>query len=54
MKTEYRQALWLAYFEDLSTPEIARIMKKSVSSVEHLIRRAKLTLKSEIEKEDLI
>ena len=53
MKTEYRQVLWLAYFEDLSTPEIARIMKKSVNSVEHLIRRAKLSLKSEIEKEDL-
>ncbi|MBD5157638.1 MAG: RNA polymerase sigma factor [Butyrivibrio sp.] len=53
MKTEYRQALWLAYFEDLSTPEIARIMKKSVNSVEHLIHRAKLSLKSEIEKEDL-
>ena len=50
---EYRQSLWLMYFEDLSVKEISEIMKKSVSSVEHLLRRAREALKSKFEKEDI-
>lgn len=54
LKAEYRQVIWLAYFENLSMNEISNVMKKSVNSVEHLMRRAKLSLKSELEKENLI
>lgn len=54
LKVEYSQVLWLMYFEDLSISEISQIMKKSVNSVEHLLRRARLSLKSELEKEDFI
>ena len=51
LKTEYRQALWLTYFEELSNKETAAVMKKSVHSVETLIYRARLALKSQLEKE---
>lgn len=54
LKPEYRQVLWLTYYEDLSMADISKIMKKSVNSVEHLMRRARLSLKSELEKEDYI
>jgi len=48
LKTEYRTALWLVYFEDLSVKEVARIMNRSESSVKHLINRGKYALKSEL------
>ena len=48
LKPEYRQALWLAYFEDLSIREIALIMHRSESSVTHLINRGKYALRKEI------
>lgn len=51
LKYEYRQVLWLVYFEDMSHKEVARVMRKTVISVEHLIRRAKAALKREMEKE---
>ena len=54
LKTEYRQVLWLTYFENLKAKEAARIMKRSVHSVENLIYRARLSLKSELEKEGFI
>lgn len=53
LKPEYAQVLWLTYFEDMSNKEIARIMKKSMSSVKSLLHRAKPALKKELEKEGL-
>lgn len=53
LKTEYRQVLWLTYFEEMSIKDTAAIMKKSVNSVEHLVSRARKAIKSEIEKEEL-
>ena len=50
LKPEYKQVLWLVYFEDFSQKEAAKIMKKSVHSVETLVYRARLTLKAELEK----
>ena len=50
LKPEYRQVLWLIYFEDFSNRETAQIMKKSVHSVETLVYRARLALKAELEK----
>lgn len=54
LKPEYRQVLWLIYFDDFSTKEAAKIMKKSVHSIETLAYRARLSLKSELEKEGFV
>lgn len=51
LKPEYRQALWLVYFEELSAKETAAVMKKSVHGTETLIYRAKRALKAELETE---
>lgn len=51
LRSEYSQALWLSYFEDLSNKEIAAVMKKSLSAVKVLLYRARLALKTELEKE---
>ncbi len=54
LKTEYRQVLWLMYFEELSAKETAVIMKKSVHSIETLVYRARKSLKLALEKEGFI
>ena len=51
LKPEYRQVLWLTYFEELSNKEAAKVMRKSVHSIETLIYRAKQSLKQELIKE---
>lgn len=51
LKVEYQQVLWLSYFEEFSNKEIAQIMRKSVRGVESLVYRARLAVKSELEKE---
>jgi RNA polymerase sigma-70 factor (ECF subfamily) len=51
LKPEYFQVLYLVYFEDFTNKEIAKIMKKNKRQIENLIYRAKITLKSELEKE---
>ncbi len=50
LKTEYREVLWLMYFEELSGKEIAAVMKKSVHAVETLASRARKALKVQLEK----
>ncbi len=54
LKPEYRQVLWLVYFEEFSNKEAARIMKKSIHNIETLAYRAKLSLKSILDKEGFI
>ncbi len=54
LKPEYRQALWLAYFEDFSYQQIAKVMGKSVHCVETLVYRARRSLKTELEKEGFV
>ena len=51
MKAEYRQVLWLFYFEELSTKEIALIIKKSVHNTETLLYRARKDVKQKLEQE---
>lgn len=51
LKSEYAQALWLMYFEELSIKEIAIVMKKSLSAVKVMLYRARQALKAELEKE---
>lgn len=54
LKPEYRQILWLVYFEGFSNREAAVIMKRSTHSVETLVYRAKRALKQQLDKEDFI
>ena len=53
LKPEYRQVLWLTYFEGFSNKETAAIMKKSVHSIETLTYRARQSLKNELDKENI-
>ena len=51
LKPEYRQVLWLTYFEGFSTRETAEVMGKSVHNAEVLASRARQALRSVLEKE---
>ena len=50
LKPEYFQVLYLMYFEDFNTENIAKIMHKSKRQIGDLIYRAKKSLKSILEK----
>lgn len=52
LKPEYRQVIWLIYFEDFTNKEAAQVMKKSVHNIETLVYRARKALKAELEKEN--
>lgn len=54
LKPEYKQILWLTYFENFSNKESARIMKKSVHGIETLVYRARLALKTELQREGFV
>ena len=51
LKAEYRQVLWLIYFEEFSNKEAAAVMGKSVHSIETLVYRARKSLRSQLEME---
>lgn len=51
LKAEYRQALWLVYFEDFSYQQVAKVMGKNVHSIDMLVYRARRSLRAELEKE---
>ena len=54
LHTDYRQVLWLLYFEDLSHTEAAAVMKKNARQMKNLVYRAKSALKSELDKEGFV
>ena len=54
LKSEYRQILWLIYFEGFSNKEAAAVMKKSVHNIETLVYRARKSLKTQLEMEGFI
>ena len=54
LKSEYRQVLWLIYFENFSNKQTAAVMKKSVHSIETLVYRARKALKSLLELEGFV
>ena len=54
LKKEYRQVLYLVYFEAFQNLQVASIMGKSKKQIENLVYRAKLPLKSELEKEGFV
>lgn len=51
LKAEYQQVIWLVYFEQLSNKEAAKVMKKSIRSIESILYRARKSLKSQLETE---
>lgn len=51
LNPDYRQVLYLSFFEDLSNAEIAAVMHKSKRQIEVLIYHAKISLRSKLEKE---
>lgn len=54
LNPDYRQVLYLSFFEDMSNAEIAAVMRKSKRQIEVLIYRAKISLRSKLEKEGFI
>ena len=54
LKPEYRQVLWLVYFEDMKISQTAAVMKKSVHNTETLVYRARKSLKSQLEMEGFV
>lgn len=54
LKPEYRQILWLVYFEDFPLSQAARIMGKTTHSVETLAYRARKALKEKLTQEGYV
>ena len=48
LKPEYKQVLWLIYFEGFSNKETARILGKTVHNTETLAYRARQSLKAKL------
>ena len=51
---EYRQILWLLYFDDMTNSDAAVVMKKNTRQMKNLVYRAKSALKSELDKEGFV
>lgn len=51
LNPDYRQVIYLSFFENFSNSETAKIMHKTKRQIENLLYRAKQSLKSELEKE---
>lgn len=51
---DYREVLYLLYFDEMSYEEISKIMKKSVKQIYNLAFRGKTMLKKILEKDGFI
>ena len=54
LKPEYRQILWLVYFEDFSLSQAARIMGKTAHNAQTLVYRARKALKEILTQEGYV
>lgn len=54
LNENYRDVLYLSYFEGFKNAQIAVIMKKNTRQIENLLYQAKLALKKELDKEGFI
>lgn len=54
LKPEYRQVLWLIYFEGFSSKEAAAVMKKSTHNIETLAYRARQALRTKLNEEGFV
>ena len=50
---QYREALWLFYFMDMSYAQAARVLNCSTKRIEDLLRNGKARLRLELEKEGI-
>ena len=50
LKDEYRQVLYLSYFEGFSNPEAALVMDKTDSQIKALLHNARKALRAEMER----
>lgn len=53
LHTDYREALYLTYFEELSYAETAEVMGKSIKQITNMIYRGKQSLRELLEKEGI-
>ena len=51
LKPNYRQVLWLIYFEEMTAKEAALVMKTSVHNIETMVSRARRSLRTQLETE---
>ena len=54
LNPQYRQILWLVYFEDFSLKDAATLLKISTHNAETLVYRARKSLKKELETEGFV
>ncbi|MBQ2824647.1 MAG: RNA polymerase sigma factor [Clostridia bacterium] len=54
LSPQYKQVLWLVYFENFSNAEVAVVMRKPIRNIETLLYRAKQSLKTELNKEGFV
>ena len=54
LPADYRQVLWLSFFEGFSHKETAAVMHKSDRQITNLLYRAKQSLRSILEKEEFV
>ena len=54
LNPEYRQVLYLVYFEGFTNEEVAAVMKKNKRQIENLIYRAKQSLRVQLDKEGFV
>ena len=50
IEADYRQALYLQYFEDMKPEQISRIIKKNIKQTYNLLARGKEALRAAYEK----
>lgn len=53
LSPDYRQIIWLVYFEEFSHEEAGMIMKKNPRQIRNLLYRAKQSLRAELLKEGI-
>ena len=54
LKPQYRQVLYLIFFEELNNEQAGQVMRKTKRQIENLIYHAKQSLKSELKKEGFV
>lgn len=54
LPTDYKNILWLVFFEGFSNREAAIVLKKSERQIKNLLYRAKQSLKQKLEKEGFV
>ena len=54
LHADYREALYLTYFEEMSYAEAAEVMKKNVKQITNMVYRGKQSLRELLEKEGTV